>query len=279
MPLIAILGAGPTGATLAHKLAGRDRVREIRLIDPDEQIAAGKALDIRQSSPIESFAARVTAAGHLASAAGADVVVLADRANGKGEHTGEEALALVAQLIASGIDAPFVFAGASHRELIVKAASELHVAPRRLIGSAPGALESALRALAALSVDGSGVDVALRVVGVPPARAVIAWEDATIAGEPLTAHLPAHLIARLGARIPGLWPPGPYALGSAAARVVEAIVTGSRRRYSCFVAHGRGPVAARQVELGPDGVRRVLEPSLTVQERTMLENALEKAGG
>ena len=31
------------------------------------------------------------------------------------------------------------------------------------------------------------------------------------------------------------------------------------------------------VELGPRGVERVLEPVLTRQERTALENALEKA--
>jgi malate/lactate dehydrogenase len=29
------------------------------------------------------------------------------------------------------------------------------------------------------------------------------------------------------------------------------------------------------VELGPEGVRRVLEPSLTRQEQTLLENAFE----
>jgi hypothetical protein len=31
------------------------------------------------------------------------------------------------------------------------------------------------------------------------------------------------------------------------------------------------------VELWPDGVRRVVQPSLTRQEQTMLENALERA--
>jgi malate/lactate dehydrogenase len=37
----------------------------------------------------------------------------------------------------------------------------------------------------------------------------------------------------------------------------------------------RGTVVAMPVEIGPGGVRRVIEPSLTRQERTMLENAVK----
>ncbi|CAN5557323.1 malate dehydrogenase [soil metagenome] len=274
MPLIAIIGAGPIGAALAHKLAGRGRVREIRLIDTEERIAAGKALDIRQSGPIENFATRVTAFGHPASAAGADVVILADHASGAGEHTGEAGLGLLRQIVALGITSPIVFAGCEQRVLMARAIGELHVPQARIVGAAPFALEAALRALAGVALDGSGVEVSLQIVGVPPKQAVVAWEEATAFGQPISSQLPAHEIAALSARIPGLWPQGPYALGSACARVVEAIALGSRRRYSCFVSLGRGRVAALPIELGPDGIRRILEPSLTRQERTMLENAL-----
>jgi malate dehydrogenase len=275
MPSVAILGAGPLGATLAHKLAARERVREIRLIDPDGGIAEGKALDIRQSAPVENYATPVLASTHLSSAAGAAVIVVADQASGTGEHAGEAGLALVRQLVAIGATSPLVFAGAGQRELMARAIAELHVPDARVVGSAPLALESALRALVGVTVDGSGVDVVLRVVGVPPERAVVAWEEATAFGQPISSQLPAHEIRGISARIPGLWPPGPYSLGSAAARVVEALAIGSRRRYSCFVSLGRGRVAAMPVELDARGIRRVLEPSLTRQERTMLENALD----
>lgn len=275
MSFIAILGSGAIGGSVSHKLAGRDRVREVRLIDPEESIARGKALDIRQSAPIEGFSTLVTAASDVTAAAGADVVVLADPASGQGEHTGEAGLALLRRFVAVERAAPIVCAGAGQRELIARAVMELHLPPGRLLGSAPLALESALRALAGLSIDASGVEVVLRVVGVPPRSAVVAWEEASAFGQPLSAHLPPHEIAALSARIPGLWPPGPYALGSAAARVVEAIANGSRRRFSCFVTVSRGKAAAMPVELGPAGVERTLEPSLTRQERTLLDNALE----
>lgn len=276
MSLIAIIGAGAIGGALAHKLAGRDRVREVRLIDQEARIARGKALDIRQSSPVEGFTTRVTADEHLAAAAGADVIVFADAATGKGEHTGEPALALLRQLGRLGITAPLVFAGCEPGEVMRHAVGELHVAEARLVGSAPFALESALRALVALALDGSGADVSLRVLGVPPKSAVVAWEEATAFGQPIGSVLPPHEIAGLAARIPGLWPPGPYALGAAAARVAEGIALGTRRRYSCFVSLGRRGVAAMPVELWQDGVRRIVEPVLSRQERTALDNAIER---
>ena len=277
MSLIAIIGAGPLGGAIAHKLASRDRVREVRVIDQSGQIAEGKALDIRQASPVEAFSTRITAAGSIAAAAGADVVVLADHASGQGEHTGEPGLATLRQIAAIETAAPSVCTGVLQRELMARAVTELRVSPSRLLGSAPFALESALRAIAGIVLDGSGVEVSLRVVGVPPKWAAVGWEEASAFGQPLASQLPAHQIAALAARIPGLWPPGPYALASAAARIVEAIANGSRRRFSCFVTIRPSRVVAMPVELGQIGVRRILEPALTRQERTALETAIERA--
>ena len=57
----------------------------------------------------------------------------------------------------------------------------------------------------------------------------------------------------------------------------DAVAQGSRRRFSCFVCVGEGEmpaaVLAMPVELGRRGVVRVLRPSLTRQEQTLLDNA------
>ena len=274
MPFVAIIGAGPLAGALAHTLAGRSRVREIRLIDGEGTIAQGKALDIYQSGPIENAATPVTAATSLHAAAGAEVVVLADSAAGV-EHSGEAGLSLLRQLRDAGIASPFVFAGATQRELMGRAVTELHVPAAQIVGSAPFALESALRALAAALADTSAVEISLAVAGVPPEHAVVAWQEATLSGQPLTSVLAAHEIAALNARLTGIWPPGPYALGAAAARVVEALCDGSRRRYSCFVDAGRGRIVAMPVELARGGVARVIQPVLTRLEQTALETAFE----
>ena len=274
MSFVAIIGSGALGGAVAHALAVRDRLPEIRLIDSEERVAQGKALDIRQSSPIDQFATLVIGSGALAAAAGATAIVIADPASGTGEISGEGGLALLRRLATFESRAPIVCAGGSQRELIARGVGELHIPEARLIGSAPLALESALRALAAVSIDSSGVPIALNVVGIPPDAAVVAWEEASVSGQPLTSRAAPHVIAGLNARLPRLWPPGPYSLGTAAAEVVNAIALDSRRRYSCFVHVRNGRVAAMPVELGADGVRRVIEPVLTGQERTRLENAI-----
>jgi malate dehydrogenase len=282
MGFIAIVGSGALGGAVAHALAVRDRVGEVRLIDgagnPAGSVARGKALDILQSSPVDNFSTRVTSADTIEAAVGAEVVVIADPSSGSSEHTGDAGLGIIRQLERAGNSAPMVCAGATQRDLIHKSVSELHVPRARILGSAPFALESALRALAGIVIDGSGVEVSLRVVGTPPHGAVVAWEEATAFGQPLSSQMPAHAIAGLSARIPSLWPPGPYALAAAASRVVEAIVTGSRRRFSCFVTVGTGQpaVCAMPVQLGTSGVTQVHEPSLTRQERTLVENALAR---
>lgn len=280
MAFVAVIGSGAIGGAIAQKLALRNRIAEVRLIDPHPGSAQGKALDILQSAPIEGFSTRVVSSQALGSAAGADAIVIADSAETSEQHGGEPGLALVRQLASIESAAPFVFGGSEPRELMARAVAELHVPRSRVLGTAPAALESALRAMTGIELDASGVEVQLRIVGAPPADAVVGWEEAVAFGLPLRSQLPPHTIAALTGRIPRLWPPGPYALASAAAPVIEAIVNGSRRRFSCFVAVEAGPsrnsVTTMPVEVGPRGIVRVLEPSLTRQERTRMENAIEK---
>src|SRR6188508_2784252 len=95
---VAILGAGPVGAATAESLARRARVRSVRIIDADTQVAAGKALDILQAGPITGVDTRVSAAPDPLSAAGAAVIVIADSVK-DGECTGEAGLSLIEQLV------------------------------------------------------------------------------------------------------------------------------------------------------------------------------------
>lgn len=278
MPFVAIVGAGPIGGALAHALAERSRVDEIRLIDLEGRVAEGKALDIRQSSPVQLFNARVTGVTSLAAAAGAGAIVFADFAAG-GEIAGETGLSTVRQISRMDASAPLLFAGGGQRELMQVTVDELHVPARRLIGSAPLALESAVRALAAALLDASPADLAIGVAGVPPRAAVIGWDAATAFNQPISSVLPAHQIASISARLAALWPPSPYTLAAAGARVAEALIGGSRRRYTCFAAIdsawvGRARIAAVPVEIVRGGIGRTLEPALSRHERTAFENGI-----
>lgn len=278
MSTVAIIGAGPLGGALARTLAGRSRVSEVRLIDPQGRVAEGKALDILQSGPIDGFNTRVTAAGSYAAAAGADTIVLADSTSGE-EIAGEAGLALLRQLSRMDTSAPFLFAGGLQRDLMIRGLEELHLAPKRLLGSAPLALESAVRAVTAALLDASPADLSIGLAGVPPRDAVIGWDAATAFNRPIADVLAPHHLSALTSRLPALWPPQPYTLASAAARVAEALSGGSRRRYTCFAAidvngAGRGMIAAVPVEIVKGGVGKTLEPALSRHERTAFENGL-----
>jgi malate dehydrogenase len=278
MNSVAIVGAGELGGLVAHVLARRDAVGDIRLIDEAESIAAGKALDIMQAAPVERFATRVSASSDFAAAGGAAVVVLADRARG-GEWQGDEGLALLTRLAGLVGNAVILCAGAQQREVIERGVRELHVERRRLFGSAPEALASAVRAVVALEIDGSPRDVAVTVAGVPPDQVVVSWDDAAIGGYAATRVLNEVERRRISARVPRLWPPGPYAIASAAANVVEGVVGRSRARAACFVAPDdssgrRARVAALPVTLGPRGIEAVVLPELNARDRVTLENAM-----
>ena len=77
---VAIVGAGELGGLIAHALARRNAAGLVRLIDDAGRVAEGKALDISQAAPVEGFTAIVVGSTDLSTAAGADIVVIADRA-------------------------------------------------------------------------------------------------------------------------------------------------------------------------------------------------------
>src|SRR5262249_7529604 len=162
---------------------------------------------------------RLSGSTDWATAAGARVIAVADRAGGS-EWSGDEGLQLIRQLARSAPAAILLCAGASQRELIDLGVRELRGARTRLFGSAPEALAGGAGALVALAANGSPRDVSLSVLGLPPTHTVIPWEDATLGGFALTRLLDGPTRRRLSARVPALWPPGPYALATAAALVI-----------------------------------------------------------
>jgi malate/lactate dehydrogenase len=248
MSVVAIFGAGELGGALASKLAARARVLEIRLIDSATGVAAGKALDILQAAPIEQSATRLTTSADDAMAAEASVIVLADQIGAPPgtppvEIQGEAGLALLRRVRAHNARAPIVCAGASPAWLIAHAAAELSIPRTHIIGSAPYALVSALRALVALELNGSAQDVNLTLAGTPPHEVIVPWHAASASGATLESLLDHATLRRLDAKVRYLWPPGPYALASAASRFVEALITGSPRTFCGFVAMGLGTAA------------------------------------
>jgi malate/lactate dehydrogenase len=125
----------------------------------------------------------------------------------------------------------------------------------------------------------SPADVSVAVLGTPPDAFVIPWSEASIGGYALERTISQVQLRRLEARTARLWPPGPYALGAAAARVVEGMLEAARRSYNILtVLEGefgvRDRVAAVPALLGPHGVADVRTPLLNRREQVQLDTAL-----
>jgi len=275
---VAIIGAGDLGGAVTHALARSNLVHSVRLIDEAARAAAGKALDIAESAPVEGFSTQVSGGADVSMAAGASIVIVADRMGGS-EWQGEEGLHLLKRLAQSARGSVILCAGASQRELVERGVRELKFARTRLFGSAPESLAGAARALVALAVNGSPREIALSVLGVPPGHIVIPWSEATVGGFALTRLVDEPTRRRLSARINALWPTGPYALAAAATAAIDCMVGRSRRMASAFVApdDSMGTLAraaAMPVRLGPAGIIEVIWPSLNAVEQVALDNAM-----
>lgn len=277
---VCIIGAGELGGAIAHALARGERVRRVRLIDEAGTMASGKALDIQQAGAVDGFHTQLEGTQDLTRVTGCGVCVVADSGRPPGEWQGENALAMMQRLAGFAGEAPVVFAGAAQSDLLLASVREAGIARHRAVGSASEALVSATRAIVALEAHGSATEVALNVLGAAPSGFVVPWGEASIAGYALERVLTQVQIRRIEARMTRLWPPGPHALGLAAARVVEAIVTTSRRAPSVLaVLDGefgvRNRVGVLPCLLSSAGIVQIRVPHLSARERVQLETVLE----
>ena len=72
---IALIGGGNIGGTLAH-LAGLRDLGNVVILDRGSGVAAGKALDLEQSSTIENFDSGMSGTSDYKDLEGSDVVII-----------------------------------------------------------------------------------------------------------------------------------------------------------------------------------------------------------
>ena len=280
MSTAVILGAGDIGGALARQLAAIDLVHRIVIVDDLANVAAGKALDVAQSAPVDGYHTAMSGTADVAAVVGAAVVIVADvAAHPVAEWQDEAGLALIKRVAGLNQLAPIVCAGAAQASLIERGVNEAGISRLRLFGSASEALRSAVMAIVALEANAAPSDISLSVLGRAPQQIIVPWDETAIAGKRATEVLSAAQLARLDARIARLWPPGPYALGSAAARVIRTALTRAPRVHSAIVAVNRdegspGRSAMMPVTLAPAGIATLVPPALSARDRVRFETTM-----
>jgi malate dehydrogenase len=295
-------GAGNVGATVARSIAQRE-LADVVIVDIADTKAAGVALDIYESCPIEGSASRVVGVGtkDFAETANSDIVVITSGVPRKPGMSRDDLLNVnykimqdVTAEVVRHSPNTIIIPVANPLDAMSQAVFRLSKFPReRVIGMA-GVLDSArMRTFIAMELQVSVEDVTAFVLGGHGDTMVPLPRFSTVAGIPLTELVTMGMLsqnkldeictrtANGGAEITKLvgtsaW----YAPGASAALMVEAILKDQKKIMPCSVflqgEYGINNLfVGVPVKLGASGVEQIIEIKLTAEEKA----ALNKSAG
>ncbi|MFN0179801.1 MAG: malate dehydrogenase [Gemmatimonadales bacterium] len=294
---ITVVGAGNVGATAAQRLAEKNLARSVIMVDVVEGVPQGKALDQWQSGPVEGYDTRVYGTNDYEMAAGSEIfVVTAGIARKPGMSrddlvkTNAGIVKTVSEQIKRVAPNSIIIVVSNPLDVMCYVAMKASGFPReRVIGMA-GVLDTArYRMFLAEAMDVSVEDIQAMVLGGHGDTMVPLVSYTTVSGIPVTQLLAQdkldQIVARTrsgGAEIVAHLKTGSayYAPSAAAVQMVEAIVHDKKRILPC-AAWLRGEYGLTDVfcgvpcKLGKGGLERILEVTLTAQERTDLHASAE----
>lgn len=294
---IALVGAGNIGGTLAH-LIGLKELGDVVLFDVFGGVAAGKALDISQSAPVEGFDSRMVGTSDYAAIAGADVVIVTAGFPRMPGMSRDDLLAKNAEVIgqvADGIKAhapdAFVIVITNPLDVMVWVMQQKSgLPPHKVVGMA-GVLDSArFRHFLAEEFQVSVEDVTAFVLGGHGDTMVPLTRYSTVAGIPVpdlvkmgwtTQEKIDAIVTRTangGGEIVKLLERGSafYAPAASAIAMAESYLRDKRRVLPCAVLlngeYGQsGFYVGVPVVIGANGVEKIVEVEFTDAERAAFE--------
>ncbi len=278
---IVVLGAGEVGGAVAQQMAARHVGVPVVIVDAQRSVAEGKALDLQQSAPVDGSAPDIRGSDDYGMLRDAVLVVMADHAAARGHDspTDADVLPRLMQIARQAPPCPVIVATPDAEHVIARAVAECGLAAGRLMGAAPEALRGALRALIAEEVRCRPDEVSAAVLGRAPESLIVPWDGCSIGGRCATDVLTPPAIRRIEQRLPGLWPPGPHALGRATAKVAAGLFRDEGETFCVQVAlvrgvTGTGRPAILPATVGATGVRAVQRPTLTGRDQTRLDSVV-----
>ncbi|MGA1309310.1 MAG: malate dehydrogenase [Gemmatimonadaceae bacterium] len=289
---ITVVGAGNVGATAAQRIAEKELARTVVMVDVAEGIPQGKGLDQWQSAPIEGFDSRVIGTNGYEETAGSDIVVITAGIARKPGMSRDDLLNTNAGIVKSVSEQvkqtspnAIVIVVSNPLDVMCWVAKEVTGFPReRVIGMA-GVLDTArYRAFLATALDVSVRDIQAMVLGGHGDTMVPLISYTSVSGIPITQLMDRATLDAIvdrtrngGAEIVKHLKTGSayYAPSAGAVQMVEAIVNDQKRILPCSAwldgEYGmRGLYLGVPVKLGRNGMERIVEVTLTDDERAAL---------
>jgi malate dehydrogenase len=293
MTKVTVVGAGNVGATCADVLAYKEIAEEVILVDIKEGVAEGKALDIWQKAPINSYDSRtIGSTNDYTKTADSDVVVITSGLPRKPGMTRDDLIETNAGIVKSvtenvvkhSPDAIIIIVSNPLDVMTYQAHITSKLSRNKIIGMA-GILDTArYRAFIAEELNVSPKEIQAILMGGHGDTMVPLPRYTTVAGIPVTelidkAKLDA-IIERTkfggGELVKLMGTSAWYAPGSAAAQMVEAIVKNQKRVLPvCIKLEGEYGIddcyLGVPVILGKNGIEKVIELDLNGEEKELLE--------
>lgn len=294
---ITVVGAGNVGATAAQRIAEKELARTVVMVDVAEGIPQGKGLDQWQSAPIEGFDSRVIGTNGYDETAGSDIVVITAGIARKPGMSRDDLLNTNAGIVNSVSEQikktspnAIVIVVSNPLDVMCWVAKEATGFPReRVIGMA-GVLDTArYRAFLATALDVSVRDIQAMVLGGHGDTMVPLISYTSVSGIPITQLMEKATLDAIvdrtrngGAEIVKHLKTGSayYAPSAGAVQMVEAIVNDQKRILPCSAwlegEYGmQGLYLGVPVKLGRDGMERIVEVTLTDDERAALAKSAD----
>jgi len=296
---IALIGAGNIGGTLAH-LVGLKDLGDVVLFDVFGGVAAGKALDLMQSGPVEGFDSLMTGGSDYAAIAGADVVIVTagfPRTPGmsRDDLIGKNAgvIAQVAEGIKTHCPGAFVIVITNPLDAMVWVMKEKSGLPANRVVGMAGVLDSSrFRLFLAHEFNVSVEDVTAFVLGGHGDSMVPLTRYSTVAGIPIPdlikmgwttqAKIDAIVTrtANGGGEIVKLLERGSafYAPASSAIAMAESFLKDKRRVLPCAAylngEYGiKGLYIGVPAVIGANGIERIVEIALNADEKAAFDKS------
>ena len=296
-PHVTVVGAGHVGATCAYLLALKG-LADVTLIDIVDGLAAGKALDMFQSAPIEAFPGTVRGTTDYEAMRGSRLVVITAGEARKPGMSRDDLLAANAKIVGPIVER---VADVAHDAIIIVVTNPLDIMVafaikrsgfkrQHVMGMAPILDSARLRAFVAAALNVPPADVQAMVLGSHGDLMVPLRGSITVRGESISNKLRDEEIDQLlqrtrdgGAEIVKLLKHGSayYAPASGVAKMAQAILQDTHEVMPVCVAL-EGEYGMRDVclgvpaELGANGIERVVEMELTPNEHQALAASAEK---
>ena len=290
---ITVVGAGNVGANCAV-WAAKKELGDVVLVDLVQGVPQGKALDLLQAGPVESYSIAVTGSNDYEATAGSDVVIItAGLARKPGMSRDDLVLKNYAvikevteKVVAVSPNA-IIIAVTNPLDAMAQVALMVSKFPKnRVIGMA-GVLDSArFRAFIGQELGVSVDNVTAVVLGGHGDTMVPLVRLSSVAGIPLTELIPEERLAEIvkrtrngGAEIVGLMGTSAYyAPAASAVEMAESILRDKKKVLPCSAyLEGEygidGLFVGVPCKLGSDGIEKIYEIKLTDSETADLHKS------